>query len=78
MKRYIAVIDIADNDYYFDHIKDLKEEIEGLLYVGGKVISLKPMPAQVIDRNTFAIENKHMNYQTGYNACLDEILGDNQ
>jgi len=40
-------------------------------------VELKPMPTQVIDRNTFAIENKYMNYQDGYNACIDEILGGN-
>ena len=35
---------------------------------------LKPLPKYVKDKNTFAIENKYMNYQDGYNACLDVIL----
>lgn len=39
---------------------------------------LKPLPKHVIDRNKFAIENKYMNYQDGFNACLDEILGEEE
>ena len=42
----------------------------------GNIKNLKPMPTQVIDRNAFAIENKYMNYQDGYNACIDKILGE--
>lgn len=34
----------------------------------------KEIPTHITDKNTFAIENKHMNYQDGYNTCLDEIL----
>lgn len=38
---------------------------------------LRLLPKYVRDKNTFAVENKYMNYQDGYNACLDEILGGN-
>lgn len=40
--------------------------------------SLKPLPTHVTNKNTFAVENKYMNYQDGYNACLDEITGETE
>ena len=65
-------------DYEVVHVFLIRKELpHNYIKVDGQLCNLKPMPTHVIDRNTFAIENKYANYQDGYNECIDEILGGN-
>ena len=85
MSKAILVIDMpktcddckyCQNGRWLNYLCGLTyEEFEFFNGERKKFCPLKPMPTHVIDRNTFAIENKHMNYQDGYNACIDEITG---
>ena len=86
--KALLVIDMSDEEYRLfkkyakqEMIVDIGydyDNISGWAFIRRKLLRVKPMPTQVIGyRNTFAIENKYMNYQDGYNACIDDILGDN-
>lgn len=86
MSKAILVIDIPDDffEYYGNFYEQFyvecdlraKHKYENEDHSLGLIqeCQIKPMLTHVTDRNTFAIENKHMNYQDGYNACIGEIL----
>lgn len=80
-KKFVAVLEISENDPYINDLGDLKEEIEKLLYLPGCVVSIKPLP-QKKGITESMILNQHyqdlVNYHGGYNACLDEIAGERE
>lgn len=79
-KKYVVVLELMEDDYYADNIDELRYEIQEMLYVGGSV-RIKPMPEKKIHNPTYYTVNGlggafELERHKGYNACIDEILGE--
>ena len=83
-KKFVAVLEILENDPYINDLDGLKEDIENMFYTGRKV-SIKSMPDK-LETHLFGEEQTVSNmqkedapvytagYQNGWNACLNKIL----
>lgn len=83
--KTILVIDIPD-DYYEEYKDwtvnyDLRFDnnegaTESLKYV--EDVKLKPLPEKFTREDYSISEDTEIAYYEGYNACIDEILGENE
>lgn len=72
-KRYIAIIDLVENDPYIEDLDELKEDIEDHLYSPGHVVSIKPLPER---KPVFYGKEDELKENRGYNKCLNEFSGE--
>lgn len=73
-KKFIAVLEISENDPYIEHLDgldELREDIEDHLYLPGRVISIKPLPER---KPIFYGKDDELKENRGFNKCLDELL----
>ena len=78
-KRFVAVLEISENDPYINDLPDLKEEIEKCLYLPGCVVSIKPMPSNLdwkFINETTNTDSFEYGRCCGRQELIDEITGE--